>query len=461
MHRHNEGMPSSRLRVIPTVALALVLATLAWAIGVARPPAPDRPPRNLVLISLDTLRADHLGAWGYGRATSPRIDALAEESVVFSRAVAQGSSTIPSHASLFTGQYPSSVIGLGAGLLDGPETLAEALSRAGFATWGFVDGGNVRAHFGFARGFDHYEDDRVGIERLTARARRWIEDHPTPRFFLFLHTYDIHTPYKAPSEYVAEFGDPDYRGGFRPNAKYFRKVERSGKGLEPREHHEVVARYDAGILYTDERVGAFLDWLAERGLLEDSLVVITSDHGEEFLEHGRLGHQQLHLDPNLRVPLLFRGAGLRPRVIEDTVELTDVVPTVLELLGVPPLREAVGRSLSPYWTAGHRPARGAYAEKGTTPGQQTLITDRYQLLEDRRTKEVVLYDLQTDPGARKDVSAERPEVAARLAAELSARREDAAERFRSRRVADRPAAPPMKEKVRRELEALGYLEPSS
>lgn len=455
-------MRSLRLRVLPIVALALVLLAVFGAVRTT-PPASKRamPPRNVILISLDTLRADHLGAWGYERSTSPRLDQLAEKSVVFRRAVAQGSSTIPSHASLFTSQYATAVLSDFGGMLGGSTTLAEILSKHGFATWGFVDGGNVRAHFGFDQGFDHYEDDRVGIEKLVRRAKHWIVRHPVDRFFLFLHTYDIHTPYKAPPAYVKHFGDPDYRGGFRPNTRYFRAVERSGRGLGKREHAEVVARYDAGILYTDERVGGFLDWLDEKGLLADSLVVITSDHGEEFLEHGRLGHQQVYLDPNLRVPLFFYRPGEEPRVVEDTVELTDVVPTILELLHLAVPQNVVGRSLVPYLDGGRLPARTAYAEKGGAAGEETVVSDRYQLILNRKTNDVSLFDLTSDPDAEHDVAAAQPEVAARLAAELHRRRQQATvtreRNAEAGRVWKRPK--PMRKKVRKELEALGYLEP--
>ena len=452
-------MLSPRLRAVPVLSLALVAGALILAFR-AGSPVP-RPPRHVILISLDTLRADHLGAWGYDRETSPRLDALARRSVVFRRAVAQGSSTIPSHASLFTSQYASAVTGGLGGLQSWPETLAEALGRAGFATWGFVDGGNVRARFGFARGFDHYEDDRIGARRLFARARQWLLAHRVPRFFLFLHTYEIHTPYSAPPEYVELFGDPEYgNGGFHPNTYYFRAAEsRPEPHLSERERREVVARYDAGIRYTDEQLGDLLDWLDAQGLLADSLVVMVSDHGEEFLEHGRLGHQQLYLDPNLRVLLLFHRDGLAPRVIDETVELADVAPTILDLLGLPPLRGAVGRSLAPVLRGRRRPVgRVAYSEKGGASGHRTVITDRYQLLADRKSREVRLFDLVADPGATREISAEQPEVAAELAGELGARARAAGRVRRRHWHEEHSRPPPLSDKVRRELETLGYLE---
>lgn len=454
-------MPLARLRALPALSLVLIgfALAVAWRFE-ARPRLAS--PKNVILISLDTLRADHLGAWGYERATSPRLDELAQKSVVFRRAVAQGGSTIPSHASLFTSQYPSAVTGVTSGLLAWPETLAEALSRDGFATWGFVDGGNVRGQFGFAQGFDHYEDDRIGIRKLVKRTKRWLGDHPVPRFFLFLHTYDIHTPYAAPRAYVKLFGDPDYKGRFHPNTRYFRAAEKRDRPMSARERVEVVARYDAGIRYTDEAIGDFLDWLDEHGFLDDSLVVVLSDHGEEFLEHGRLGHQQLYLDPNLRVPLVFYQRGRAPRVVDETVELTDVAPTILELLGLPPLPDAVGSSLRPALDGRRlRGPRIAYSEKGGAPGKQTVVTDRHQLFEDRKSRQVRLYDLQADPGATRNVSAEQPAVKQQLTEELRRRRKAAGKVRYEHRREERALSKrqPLREKVRQELEALGYLQP--
>ncbi len=455
-------------RALPLLCLALVLAALVVATRTPSRPWQMPPqttaatPRNLLLISLDTLRADHLGAWGYPRNTSPRLDELAARSVVFRRAVAQAGSTIPSHGSLFTSQYPAAVTNVAEGLSAAAETLAEVLQRQGFATWGFVDGANVRAEFGFAQGFDHYEDDRVGVRRLINRAKRWIRGHPAPRFFLFLHTYDIHTPYKAARPYVALFGDPDYRGGFRPDTRYFRAAEKRAEPMGKRERDEVIARYDAGIRSTDQQVGHFLDWLGRRGLLEDTLVVVVSDHGEEFLEHGRFGHQQLYLDPNLRVPLLFHHPSLRPRTIDQTVELTNVAPTVLEMLGVSGLPSAVGSSLAPWLRGAEMSIEPiAYAEKGGRAAQRTVVTDRYQLLSGGARWKTQLYDLLDDPDATRDISSKHPEVTAKLYQALRSRHRQA---VRTRRTlvsgdASRKDRPGLREKVRRELEVLGYLEP--
>jgi arylsulfatase A-like enzyme len=415
-------------------------------------------PRNVILISLDTLRADHLGAWGYERDTSPRIDAFAERSVVFRRAVAQAHATLASHASLFTSLPPAAVLGraTGQGLSEWPDTLAEMLSRAGLATWGFVDGGNLRSYFGFARGFDHYEDRMVGVAQLVDRAQAMIESHPTQPFFLFLHCYDIHTPYDSPRPYVELFGDPDHT--VETTHAYFTRVARGEVELGPRDLQEVVARYDAGIRYTDEQIGRFLDWLEPRGLLADSLVVITSDHGEEFLEHGGLGHHQLHLDPNLRVPLIFRIAGAKPRVIEETVELTDVVPTILDLLGLPPAEPSVGRSLAPV-LAGGRAERGrlAYAEKGRK-GVTTIVGDDHQLIHDEREGQARLFDLRSKPSVEMSLNDAPPARRNELESALTLRQKRTQElRGLARSTAARPRAIELDDDARRELEALGYL----
>ena len=414
------------------------------------------------------MRADHLGAWGYPRETSPRLDELAGRSVVFRRAVAQANSTIPSHASILTSRYPSEVLAtdlmpsLSSGNLSArPPLLTEALSDAGFATWGFVDGGNVRGVFGFDRGFDIYVDDRVGVSRQVERAQAWLEKHGDSPFFLFLHTYEIHTPYSAPDAYVAMFGDLDFRGGFKPGTAFFRKIEKEGKGFGEELHREVVARYDAGIFYTDEVIGGFLDWLGERGLLEKSLVVILSDHGEEFFEHGRVGHDQLYLDPNLRVPLIFSYPGLPPEVWENTVELNDVAPTILDLLGLPALPDARGKSLTSV-LRGFSPLEPglAYAELGWGRGQRTLITDRYQLLRDDGEKRTYVFDLQEDPKALNDLSETKQDLARYLTMALEQREEAVKRAVRKNAAAEAPPrpAPEISDRVQRELELLGYIE---
>src|SRR5262245_53586687 len=193
---------SAAARLLRVTALLAV----ALALGLPRPP---RVPQHLVIISLDTLRADHLGAYGYPKPTSPVFDRLAAGGILFTRAVAQAPSTLPSHGALMTGQYPSAY-GSGPNPFPVPprvDTLAEILRRARFTTWGFTDGGFLRSAFGLQQGFAHYEDTRVGLDRLTRRIDRMLARRPSGRrMFLFVHTYDVHTPYHAPDEDRAAVG---------------------------------------------------------------------------------------------------------------------------------------------------------------------------------------------------------------------------------------------------------------
>ena len=186
---------------------------------------------------------------------------------------------------------------------------------------------------------------------------------------------------------------------------------------------EFIARYDAGIRRTDDAIGGFLDFLDQRGLLETTLIVLTSDHGEEFLEHDRFGHFQIFLDPNLRVPLAFRLPGSPGRVFEETVELTDIIPTVRQVFGLPPLAGFVGRDLSPQILSGARPdpSRVAYSQSGYGRGFHTVIDGRYQLLVKRDTGRAELFDLENDPQAHVNIASESPGKVAELRAVLDSR----------------------------------------
>jgi arylsulfatase A-like enzyme len=447
-------MPRRRI-----LAAALVLSCLsfaAWVVATRRAPAP----RNLVLISIDTLRADHVGLHGYRRDTTPRLDAFARRSVWFERAVAQASSTAPSHGALLTSRYPSSYgePPWPGGPPDWVDTLAEVLQRHGFATWGFVDGGYMRRVFGFAQGFDHFEDERVKIKRMLGKVGAWLDSHRPERFFLLVHCYDVHTPYNPPPPYDRMFVDPAYAGTFRPNAAQFAAAEKGRLPFGPEDRAFAIGRYDGGIRYTDDQIGGFLDDLDRRGLLESSVVVITSDHGEEFGEHGRYGHWQLYYHANLHVPLIIHAPGLAPRAVGEVVELVDVVPTVLELLRLPPLEGAMGRSLVPLLdgtATGPEGERFAFAESVIwADGWRTVVGRDHQLLFHPKTGATRLYDLRDDPAQHRDVAPQNPDVVTRLRAVLR-EREANAER---RNTGPRTEAPKLDDRTRRQLEALGYVQ---
>ena len=451
------------MRAFRPLHLVLISAALvvvgAWSLAGRHGTASMRTPRNLILISIDTLRADHLGGYGYSRETSPAIDAFAKRSVRFERAVTQGESTLPGHGAMLTSRYYGSY---GAKKLpSGPppevDTLAEILKGHGFATWGFVDGGYLRRVFGFDQGFDHYEDERVKIKGILDKVNPWLDTHQAERFFLFVHCYDVHTPYNAPDPYGSMFVDPNYRGTFRPNAGHFDAVEKRALGFSADDFRFAIARYDGGIRHTDHYVGMFLHRLEQLGLLDTSLVIITSDHGEEFLEHGGFQHKKIFHYPNLHVPLIIHAPGRSPRTVEDPVELIDVVPTVLDLLGLPQSPGTMGRSLAKVVDGG--PDEGldghvAFAES-TLPGNgwRTVVSRRHQLLYDVVSGERRLYDLEADPAEQHDVAAAHPEIVDRMMAILHERLAENARR--------NPASPsqqrPVDEETRQQLRALGYV----
>jgi arylsulfatase A-like enzyme len=435
--------------------LLSLLAYLVFGAACAQRPGPvSPPPRHVILISLDTLRADHLGAYGYPRATSPYFDALARRGTLFRRAVANAPSTAPSHGALLSSVYPSA---FSAPLTpSGPPPaiplLAEILRGHGFATWGFTDGGFVASAFGFGRGFDQYREERVGLAQTNPAIEHWLDTHQAERWFLFVHTYDVHTPYGGSEVARRALDVRGWRGSQKIVAQDLEGLERAA--TPPADLADVVALYDAGIRHADEMLGDLLALLERRGLLASSLVVITSDHGEEFFEHGRTQHKQLYLHPNLRVPLLILVPRRVPRVVDDTVELVDVLPTVLEILGLPPHPGAMGRSLLPLIDGESRGDDAlAYAEGGLHSGmQRTVVTDRWQLLYDAPSGRVQLFDLDADPGAHHDVAPAHPEVSTRLTAQVRRRMHQAA----ARRV---PApAPRVAPETRRQLEQLGYVE---
>jgi arylsulfatase A-like enzyme len=391
------------------------------------------PIRRIVLISLDTLRPDHLGIYGYARPTSPEIDSFAASSLVFERALAPAPNTPPSQMSMMTSLYPGrhGFTGNGDRLRPGIETLAERLADQGLRTGGFVDGGYLRSEFGFDRGFETYDDDGGGLKSILPRALRWLDERGEEPFFLFLHTYDIHAPYISPSPFAGMFHEEPYTGGLVPTVERLDQLFRRRVKLSAVDMQHLVDSYDEGIRYTDTALGHFFDQLARRGRLEDTLVMITSDHGEEFGEHGSLIHWQLYFQPNLRVPLIVRPPGGldHPVRIDDQVELVDILPTLLDVSEAAPLEAAQGRSLRPYLDAQdatepmHDPrnplGRAAFAW-WPDPSQlpiRSLILDNYQLIfDDVGSGGERLFDISVDPMAQKNLAIERPDLVTSLRA---------------------------------------------
>ena len=350
---------------------------------------------NLLLILVDTLRADHLGVYGYERPTSPRIDGFAEQATRFDRAVAQAAWTKPSVASIFTGRYvhrhgvTRSLDALG----DDLPTLAEVLRRAGYRTVAFSANPWITPEFRFSRGFDEFESGRAmgpqltnlyrtarrieslskrtglrlplsgwvfrwagrensgNAERDEAQAASVIEwlrsaDQKQP-FFLYVHMIGPHDPYDPPREFAEAFARSSSPAPRLPPPRVQTTFEHA-ESLDREDLVRLIDQYDAAIAHADSLVGQMLDQLAALGLAEDTVVVVTSDHGEEFYEHSNWRHGNQLYDEVVKVPLLFRiPGGDRGVVRHDPAQLVDILPTALDLLGVDAPDGTDGRALFP------------------------------------------------------------------------------------------------------------------
>jgi len=296
------------------------------------PRAGDRP--NIVILGLDTLRVDHLGCYGYARQTSPNIDRLAQSSTLFHNCFSTSAWTAPAWGSLFTGMLPSqhSLLFYPAPGALRPEfpTLAEALHEAGYVTGGFHGGGYVDAGFGFARGFLEYVTKGLRLGDSLESCRQWLRDNRRRPFFLFWHGYDCHMPYEPPAEF--DRFDAGYRGTYDVSTLY---MPGGSLPTQQGDHEHIVAKYDGEIAYSDSMVARILHELESLQLLDSTLIVVVSDHGEEFMEHGGYDHTRTLYDELIRVPLVVRFPH-SSRAIQrsELISLVDLFPAICIWAGV-------------------------------------------------------------------------------------------------------------------------------
>ena len=322
---------------------------------------------NLLLISIDTCRADHLKCYGYDRDTSPHLDQLAKEGVLFENSIAAAGWTVPSHMSMFTSLYPAihGVVTFDARLGEGVPTLAQYLAQGGYVTAAFVTGPAMNHHYGFNRGFQLYDDFTVGMtfERvdwrnngldqvvtdsvITNLATQWLKRHSQQNFFLFLHYWDCHYDYLPPPPFDRKF-DPAYKG-HEDGRDVANRETNILKYISIMDLAHMMALYDGEIAHTDEEIGKVLELLQDLGLSEKTLVIVLSDHGEAFLEHGKLRHGNSLYEEVLHVPLIMRLPGVIPagKRVAGNVSHVDLMPTVLGLLHLPSPLQTQGIDLSP------------------------------------------------------------------------------------------------------------------
>jgi arylsulfatase A-like enzyme len=440
-----------------SVGLAALGVVAAWR--VSSPPAPETPrPSGILLVSIDTLRPDRLSTYGHERLTSPNLDRFAQDAIRFDAAFTHAPSTLPAHASLFTSllpQHHGASFARRTPLAPGIPTLTESLSRSGYRTLALCGGGQLDPEFGLDRGFDAY-DSVIGHEtfdRVVARALRWLDrrEDDTP-FFWFLHTYEVHHPYTPSPGLVAEVAPAARRPSHLPAAISVRLLRRINSGsidLQPGDARYIRATYDAEIRSMDRALGRLLQGLRIRGLYDDLLIVFTSDHGEEFGEHGSMGwHSHTLYDELLRVPLLIKAPGNRAggRVVDEQVRLLDVAPTILELAGVPIPASFSGLSLAPAFAGDSLRSQPVVAWLDNDHAEITALRGpRWKLYDGR------LFDLREDPAETRRLEASHPDLQAAMERRLERR---IGRRAQPRNASDEVALDPDAE---RRLEALGYL----
>lgn len=407
--------------------LTLLLLALPLAASACRDAAPRRP--NVLLVSIDTLRADHLGCYGYGRTTSPHLDRLAREGTLFEQHVSSSSWTLPAHAAIFTGLSDS---GHGCTDVDKAleprfETLAERFQSNGYATAGFFAGPFLHPGFGFGQGFDLYADctaygDRVDADdparwaNAEATRRASHEDVANPRtfaafeswfagrgdepFFAFVHLWDVHYDFTPPAPYDRMF-DPDYTGWVDGRNFFF--DERVGPDMAARDLQHLIALYDGEIAWTDTYVAKLRGALERAGVLDDTVIVITADHGTEFFEHGRKGHRTTLYDEVIHVPLVVRypkrfPAGVR---VAAQTRAVDVAPTLLDVCGLDALPDVSGESLLPLTgDAARRSGAGLRAVSELDSVGRSLLSvrdERWKVVGDRLRATTRTFDRRNDP----------------------------------------------------------------
>ena len=434
------------------------------------------PPRLIMIVSIDTLRADHLGLYGYGRLTSPTLDLFASEGSVFTDASSTSPWTLPAHASMLTGRNPMShgVMRFDSALPSEIDSLAGLLKKQGYQTAAVVNSTWLKKEpYRLTRDFDQYlfvddtMDRRAPNTWITEQAMTWIRERDEKPLFLFVHYYDVHADYASLPEYeklfVTEYdGEVDGTAWQLATASFeddflemchkeydptkcrigslekYMAVDRSVQKLilDEADLEYLEQLYDSGIRQLDTELGRLFSAIESEGLGDESLTVIVSDHGEEFMEHGRVDHFLTVYQEILRVPLIFRGRGIPAgRRIDTPVSVIDIAPTILSAAGILPSKGIEGLDLMSLMK-GDDPAgfgeRFLYGEAAGGLSYELMMNNIYpvyrsvrrgphKLIYDSKLEEAWLYDLSQDPYEQNDIRAENPEIAQALLEEMRSR----------------------------------------
>lgn len=401
-------MRNSTLTRTFVVIILIVLSIGVWWFFYNRGASPKKQIRNIVLISMDTTRADALSCYGFKYKTTPNIDALAQEGILFEQVVSPAPMTLVAHSTMLTGTIPP-YHGVHDNLnfhLDEPNvTLAEILKDNGFATGAIIGSFILDSQFGLDQGFDYYNDQFEEVytpagfnERLAAETSRiagqWLEEHKKENMFLFLHFYDPHYPYDPPEPFDTIFMGDDPP---EPNSLLHRQSLYSGE-----------------IAYVDMCIGRVIDKLKDLGIYDSTLIVLTGDHGEMFGQHGELTHTYFIYESAIKVPLVFKlPQQTEPKRVTNTVGLVDIVPTICSLLGVQAPAHLQGEDITAYLkTTGHHDLkRHVYCESLTATMYKAnsllaVVNDRFKYIQTTRPE---LYDIIEDPMESINLMATQPQ----------------------------------------------------
>lgn len=459
------------------VGLVLVALAAGGALVSSRPDPPERPTgrQNVVMILVDTLRADHTSLYGYRRPTTPFLEKFAAQGTVFRQARSQASCTFPSVNSILSGRHPAIYLGQPdgkQGFLEGVPTLQGLLRQAGYRTIAVSSSTVVRKNpgphnlgGGFDPGFDVFDESCLFKRApcVSERSLRLVEGGSAP-FFLYAHYLDPHSPYDPPGPFERRFTRRENqvrkfvrRGDLGPVRSFLREGGKPVELTEVEKRH-AVALYDEDVLTVDDGIRRLVEGLAERGLLRNTLVVVLSDHGEEHFDHGGIYHCSTTYDELVRTPLVIVGPGVGPGVVHSAVQNLDVLPTILEWVDLPlPSEPLEGTSRAALLRRPRRSSGGLASDQiGTLAFSaqhvwRSVTDGRFKLVLDLENRGARLFDLAADPGEREDVATlNRPEfrrLHTALVAHLVATEGG---------VGDERSMKAMDESLR-QLKALGYL----
>ncbi|MEJ2086451.1 MAG: sulfatase [Acidobacteriota bacterium] len=386
-------------------------------------------PERIVVVGVDTLRADHLSGYGYSKRTSPVLDRLAsDEAIVFENVYSSSSWTLPSMASIFTSLHPMQhqVVDRGYRLDSSLATLAGVLQAAGWRTAGFITHIYVSSLFGLDSGFDEYhelsidwgfaEGHQLRADALNAVVLPWLTKHTGERFLVYIHFFDPHWDYDPPGDWADAFLDPAYAGPANGSWEFISEFLPVDQLMPEADLSEVIGLYDGEISWTDFQIGRLIVHLRSSGLWDDSLFVVLADHGEELQDHGSMHHIRTLYEEVVRVPLIIKPPGGRAgdqRVgIAERVSNVDIAPTILDYAGIPSPPDFQGRSLRPLMRSVGRD-RPVFAHTQRHRSDKAMsIVENLKIIHSWAPGQegTELYDLSTDPDERTDLAAKDPAI---------------------------------------------------